>query len=119
MKDDSQAWSVLAGVGCALLSISLDTSRLLWSLSMYWMLVTTSIAFVFGAAVRDLLDRPGMYPRSMKAIARAAEDRSQGGVYRRTATALYLYMAGTLFAAGAFCTIVLVYLLQELTERLP
>ena len=118
MKDDSQAWAVLAGVGCALLSIALGTGRLLWSLSMYWMLGATSIAFIFGAAVRDLLDRPGMHPRSMKAIARAAEDTSQRDVHRRTATALYLYMAGTLFAAGAFCTIVLVYLLQKLMGAL-
>ncbi|MDB5857635.1 MAG: hypothetical protein JWQ76_1324 [Ramlibacter sp.] len=108
MKDHSQAWAVSAGVGCALLSVALGSSGVLWALSLYWMFGSTAVAFTFGAAVRNLLDSPGMYPRSMKAIARAAEDRSQGSVYRRTAVALYLYMAGTLFAAAAFCTILLV-----------
>lgn len=108
MKDHTQAWAVAAGVGCALLSVALGSSWLLWALSVGWMIGATAIAFIFGAAARNLLDSPGMYPRSMKAIARAAEDRSQGSVYRRTAVALYLYMAGMLFAAAAFCTIVVV-----------
>jgi hypothetical protein len=111
MKDHSQAWAVAAGVGCALLSIALGSSPLVWALSMYWMFGSTAVAFTFGAAVRSLLDSPGMYPRSMKAIARAAEDRSRPRIYRRTAVALYLYMAGTLFSAGAFCTILLVSLI--------
>ena len=108
MKDHSQAWSVGAGVGCALLSVALGSSHLLWALSICWMFGSTAVAFSFGGAVRSFLDGPQMYPRSMKAIARAAEDKSQRKVYRRTAVALYLYMAGTLFSAGVFCTIPLV-----------
>jgi hypothetical protein len=111
MKDRTLVKATAAGVACALLSVACGSSAMLWSLSMYWMLGATGVAFAFGAAVRDLLDRPGMYPRSMKAIARAAEDRSQPPVYRRTAVALYLYMVSLLFAAAAFCTIPLVSLI--------
>jgi hypothetical protein len=108
MKDRSQVWAVASGVAFALLSIALGTSGLLWALSIFWMFGATAIAFSLGGAVRSLLDSPGMYPRSMRAIARAAEDRSRRMADRRTALALYLYMAGMLCAAGAFFTILLV-----------
>jgi hypothetical protein len=108
MKDRTQARAVAAGVGIALLAIAADSSRLLWHLSMYWMIGSTGVAFAFAAAARDFLDSPGMYPRSMKAIARAAEDQTQSRVYRRTAVALYLYMLGMLFSAAVFCTVPLV-----------
>ena len=108
MKDRVHLRAVAAGVACALLSIACGSSRMLWSLSMYWMLVSTGVAFAFGAAVRDLMDSPGMYPRSMKAIARAAEDQGRSRVHRRTAVALYLYMVSLVFAAAAFFTIPLV-----------
>jgi hypothetical protein len=108
MKDRTQEKAFGAGVAFALLSIALGSSPVLFSLSMYWMLGSTGVAFAFFAAVRELMDHPDMYPRSMKAIARAAEDPGRSRVSRRTAAALYMYMAGLLFCAGAFVTIPLV-----------
>jgi hypothetical protein len=108
MKDPVLARAAAAGVVCAALAVALDATRLLWPLSMYWMLGSTGVAFAFGAAARNFLDGPGMYPRSMKAIARAAEDRSMPAVHRRTAVALYMYMVGLVFAAATFGTILLV-----------
>lgn len=110
MTDRTQARCVAAGVSCALLSVALGSSAVLFLLSMYWMFGSTALAFTFGAAVRSLLDSPGMYPRSMQAIARAAEDPARPRPIRRTAVALYLYMAGMIFFATAFGTIVLVSL---------
>jgi hypothetical protein len=111
MKDRTHVRAVAAGVACALLSIACGSSAMLWSLSMYWMLGATAVAFNFAAAVRALLDSPGMYPRSMKAIARAAEDPKRPAVYRRTAVALYLYMVSLTFCAAVFCTIPVVSLI--------
>ncbi len=111
MTDRTHTRTVAAGVACALLSIALGSSPRLFVLSMFWMLGSTGIAFVFGAAARRLLDSPGMYPRSMKAIARAAEDAARSRAERRTAAALYLYMTGLVFSATAFTTIGLVSVL--------
>jgi hypothetical protein len=108
MKDPVLVRAAAAGVACSLLAVVLDASRVLWPLSMYWMLGSTGVAFAFGAAARNFLDGPGMYPRSMKAIARAAEDQSMPVVYRRTAVALYMYMVGLVFAFATFTTILLV-----------
>lgn len=111
MTDRTHTRLIAAGVACAALSIALGSSPRLFVLSMYWMLGSTGIAFAFGAAARRLLDSPGMYPRSMKAIARATEDPARPQVERRTAAALYLYMAGLVFSATAFTTIGLVSVL--------
>ena len=111
MTDRTHTRIIAAGVACALLSIALGASPRFFVLLMYWMLGSTGVAFAFGAAARRLLDSPGMYPRSMKAIARAAEDRERPPVERRTAVALYLYMAGLVFSATAFTTIGLVSVL--------
>ena len=111
MTDRTHTRIIAAGVACAVLSIALGSSPRFFVLSMYWMLGSTGVAFAFGAAARRLLDSPGMYPRSMKAIARAAEDRERPPVERRTAVALYLYMAGLVFSATAFTTIGLVSVL--------
>jgi hypothetical protein len=108
MKDRVQAKAIAAGVACALLSMTIGSGGTLFSIAMYWMLASTGVAFCFAAAVRELMDGPDMYPRSMKAIARAAENPTLSRVQRRTATALYLYMVSLLFAAAAFCTILLV-----------
>jgi hypothetical protein len=106
--DRSHIRFAAAGVGCALLSGVLGSSPLLFKLSMYWMLGTTGVAFAFGAAVRNLLDSPGMYPRSMQVIARAAEDPGRPRSVRRVAAALYLYMGGLVFSVAVFCTIAVV-----------
>ncbi|MDB5915010.1 MAG: hypothetical protein JWP22_3685 [Ramlibacter sp.] len=108
MKDRVQVRAVAAGVAVALLSLAIGSSSVLFMIEMYWMLAATGVAFVFAAAVRELMDGPDMYPRSMKAIARAADDQTLPKVQRRTAVALYLYMVSLLFAAAAFCTILLV-----------
>ncbi|MDB5752427.1 MAG: hypothetical protein JWP65_2848 [Ramlibacter sp.] len=110
MRETSRARAAAAGVGCALLSIALGTSGMLLVMAMYWMLGSTAVAFGFGAAVRALLDSPELESRSMKAIARAAQDMSRTRVYRRTAVAVYLYMAGMLFSVGAVGTILVVNL---------
>jgi hypothetical protein len=106
--DRTHARFAAAGASVALLSGVLGTSSLLLMLSLYWMLGSTTIAFACGGPVRDLLDSPGMYPRSMQAIARAAEDPERPRVVRRTAAALYLYMGGMIFCGTAVYTIVLV-----------
>jgi hypothetical protein len=111
MTDRTYARVVAVGVGAALLSIAVGSSPVLFTLSMYWMFGSTAIAFAFGAALRNLLDSPGMYPRSMRAIACAAEDPWRPRVVRRTAAALYLYMAGLVFCATVFVTIVVVSVL--------
>ncbi|QJW83381.1 hypothetical protein HK414_01750 [Ramlibacter terrae] len=94
-----------AAFACALLSIALGTSSLLFMLALYWMFGSTAVAFVFAGAVRRLLDDPAMYPRSLQAIARAADDTDRPRVVRRTAVALYLYMAGMLFCATVLATL--------------
>ncbi|HEY8356269.1 MAG TPA: hypothetical protein VIL30_02310 [Ramlibacter sp.] len=108
MTDRIQVRAVGVGLAAGLLSIALGSSHVLFVLCMYWMLGSTGVAFAFGAAVRTLLDDPGMYPRSMAAIARAAEDMERPRVVRRTAVALYLYMIGLVFCASAFATIAVV-----------
>jgi hypothetical protein len=108
MKDRVQLRAVAAGVACALFSLAIGSSGVLFLIAMYWMLGATGVAFIFAAAVRELMDGPDMYPRSMKAIARAADDQTLPKVQRRPAVALYLYMVSLLFAASAFGTIVLV-----------
>lgn len=105
-----------AAVACALLSIVLGSTGLLFTLALYWMLGSTGVAFAFGAAVRRLLDDPAMYPRSLQAIARAADDPARPRVVRRTAAALYLYMAGMLFSATVLATLAVAALVETLLQ---
>lgn len=101
----AQARVAAAGIACALLSIALGTGSLLFMLALYWMFGSTAVAFACAGAVRRLLDDPSMYPRSLQAIARAADDAGRPRVVRRTAAALYLYMAGMLFCATVLATL--------------
>lgn len=107
-RSPSARLSALAGVAFALLAIALGSARVLLLLAVYWLLASTAAAFSFGAAARALLDSPDMQPRSMEAIARAADDTGRPRVVRRTAAALYLYMAGVFFCLAAVGTILLV-----------
>ncbi len=86
----------------------MGTSSQLLLLSVFRKLASTTVAFACGGPVRSLLDSPGMYPRSMQAIARAAEDPSRPRAVRHTAAALYLYMGGMIFCGTVVYTIVLV-----------